>query len=159
MLKYMQNKTLRRFQKRFSPSFHGCKFLLYGVQRDVFFFICMPFASRSHLCIKKEYEVDPHGRLTLCYVGGFTFGGFKGYSSHSAFSMQACIMVFSIVAFNFSMLFFSQALGCIHSKMSHTQLLCFFQKGKDLKLEIEMACNHCTNLWFNHIFDLYNIFL
>jgi hypothetical protein len=43
--------------------------------------------------------------------------------------------------------------------MSHTQLLCFFQKGKDLKLEIEMACNHCTNLWFNHIFDLYNIFL
>jgi hypothetical protein len=28
--------------------------------------------------------------------------------------------------------------------MSQTQLLYPFQKGKDLKLEIEMACNHCT---------------
>jgi hypothetical protein len=32
----------------------------------------------------------------------------------------------------------------IHNKMNQTQLLCSFQKGKDLKLEIEMACNHCT---------------
>jgi hypothetical protein len=30
------------------------------------------------------------------------------------------------------------------SKMSHTQLLCSFQKGKDLKLEIGITCNHCT---------------
>jgi hypothetical protein len=27
--------------------------------------------------------------------------------------------------------------------MSHTQLLCSFQKDKDLKLEIETTCNHC----------------
>lgn len=119
-------------------------FLLYGVQRDAFFFICMPIASRSHLCVKKEYEVDLRGRFTLCYVGGFTSSGFICYSSHSAFSMQACTMVSLIVAFNFSMLFSSQALGCIHSKMNHAPLLCFFQKGKDLKLDIEMTCNHCT---------------
>jgi hypothetical protein len=49
--------------------------------------------------------------------------------------------------------------GYIHNKMSQTQLLCPFQKGKDLKLKIEMACNHCTKLWFNHIFHLYNILL
>jgi hypothetical protein len=34
--------------------------------------------------------------------------------------------------------------GYIHNKMSQTQFLCPFQKSKDLKLEIEMACNHCT---------------
>jgi hypothetical protein len=33
---------------------------------------------------------------------------------------------------------------CVHNKMNHTQLLWSFQKGKDLKLEIEMACNHYT---------------
>jgi len=80
------------------------------MQRDAFFFICMPFASRSHLCIKKQYEVDPRGILTLCYLGGFTYGAFKGCSSHYAFSMQTCTMVSSIVAFNFSMLFFAWAL-------------------------------------------------
>jgi hypothetical protein len=36
--------------------------------------------------------------------------------------------------------------GCVHNKMKHTQLLYSFQKGKDLKLEIEMACNHCTKV-------------
>jgi hypothetical protein len=38
------------------------------------------------------------------------------------------------------------SIGCVHNKMSHTQLLYSFQKGKDLKLEIETACNHCTKL-------------
>jgi hypothetical protein len=34
--------------------------------------------------------------------------------------------------------------GYVHDKMNQTKLLFPFQKGKDLKLEIEMACNHCT---------------
>jgi hypothetical protein len=42
--------------------------------------------------------------------------------------------------------------------MSQIQLLCSFQKGKDLKLEIEMACNHCIKLWSNHIFDSSTIY-
>jgi hypothetical protein len=29
-------------------------------------------------------------------------------------------------------------------KMGQAQLLCCFQRGKDLKLEIEMTSNHCT---------------
>jgi hypothetical protein len=29
--------------------------------------------------------------------------------------------------------------------MNQTQLLCSFQKDKDLKLEIEMTCNYYTN--------------
>jgi hypothetical protein len=43
--------------------------------------------------------------------------------------------------------------------MSYTQLFGSFQKDKDLKLEIEMAVTIAQNLWFNHIFDLYTIFL
>jgi hypothetical protein len=34
----------------------------------------------------------------------------------------------------------------VHNKMNQTQLLCPFQKNKDLKLEIEMACNHCKKI-------------
>jgi hypothetical protein len=34
--------------------------------------------------------------------------------------------------------------GYVHNKMGQTQFLCSFEKDKDLKLEIEMACNHCT---------------
>lgn len=34
--------------------------------------------------------------------------------------------------------------GYVHNKMGQTQLLYPFQKSKDLKLEIQMACNHCT---------------
>jgi hypothetical protein len=34
--------------------------------------------------------------------------------------------------------------GYIHNKMNQTQFLGPFQKSKDLKLEIEMICNHCT---------------
>jgi hypothetical protein len=37
-----------------------------------------------------------------------------------------------------------KVLRYFHNKMSQIQLLCPFQKGKDLKLEIEMTCNHCT---------------
>jgi hypothetical protein len=62
---------------------------------------------------------------------------------------------------------------CVHSKMSHTQLLCSFQKGKHLKMEIEMACNHCTkfvvwaHIWLVKyiliikfgFFEFYNLFL
>jgi hypothetical protein len=36
------------------------------------------------------------------------------------------------------------ANGFVHNKMNHIQFMCSFQKGKDLKLEIEMACNYCT---------------
>jgi hypothetical protein len=38
----------------------------------------------------------------------------------------------------------AKSLGCVHNKVNHTKLLCSFQKGKDLKLEIEMTSNHCT---------------
>jgi hypothetical protein len=40
--------------------------------------------------------------------------------------------------------------------MSQTQFLCPFQKGKDLKLEIEWHAIIAQNLWFNQKFDLYN---
>jgi hypothetical protein len=54
---------------------------------------------------------------------------------HETFSIHHLIF-FSILNF--------LLIGCVHSKMSHTQLLCSFQTGKDLKLEIEVTYNHCT---------------
>jgi hypothetical protein len=51
--------------------------------------------------------------------------------------------------------------GYVHNNMNQTQLLYHFQKGKDLKLENKLRW-HATiaqDLWFNHILDLYNIFL
>jgi hypothetical protein len=54
---------------------------------------------------------------------------------------------------------FKLIIYSINNIMSHIQLLCSFQKDKDLKLEIEMVATIAKNLWFNHIFDLYNIFV
>ncbi len=41
MLRYVQiKKTLRIFQKRFSPNFHGCKFfVIWGAKRCLFFYM------------------------------------------------------------------------------------------------------------------------
>jgi len=54
-------------------------------------------------------------------------------------------MVFMAMSFRCGLIFlYKEMEGCVHNIMSHTQLLCSFQKDKDLKLEIEMTCNHCT---------------
>jgi hypothetical protein len=50
--------------------------------------------------------------------------------------------------------------GCVHNILNHIQLIYSFQKGKDLKLEIEMACNHCAKfmVWSHNIWFLQYIF-
>ncbi len=64
----------------------------------------------------------------------------------NALNMQKhFLFVLSFEHINFALMEnIPKAFGYIHNIMSQTQLLYPFQKGKDLKLEIEMACNHCT---------------
>ncbi len=89
----------------FSPSFLKCKFGLHRLERDCFFIQLPKSTLGSHLHFNNEYEADLwHGRLAFCWDGGFTFGGFKGCSSHFAFSMQVGTMVSSTMVFSSSML-------------------------------------------------------
>ncbi len=81
--------------------------------------------------------------LNLCFITIFFTNIHETFSIHH-------LMFSSILSF--------LLIECFHSKMSQIQLLCSFQKGKDLKLEIEMACNHCIKLWSNHIFDSSTIY-
>jgi hypothetical protein len=44
--------------------------------------------------------------------------------------------------------------------MSHTKLLCFFlERARIWNWKLRWHATIAQNLWFNHIFDLYNIFL
>jgi len=59
-------------------------------------------------------------------------------------------MAFQILGCRVSMVGMGSKVGIllerpVHNIMNHTQLLCSFQNDKDLKLKIEMACNHYTN--------------
>jgi hypothetical protein len=72
---------------------------------------------------------------------------YNHYSQNTKITMSN--MVFMAMSFRCGLIVFCKEMeGCLHNRMNHTQFLWSFQNDKDLKLEIEMTCNHCTKFMF-----------
>jgi hypothetical protein len=109
--------------------------------------------------IRRKHAMD---KLTLPTIWGSNHANRNHTYPFKLVFFRCFFHEYSWNLFNTSFNFFSilnfLLIGCAHSKMSHTQLLCSFQKEKDLNWKLKWHATIAQNLWFNHIFDSNTIY-